>query len=409
MFKTVAKNKRLLMWTLFLIFMMQMPHFALSAGIDTIQKHVFTEQTLSTVQTVISLPNLLSVVSGILASVLVSFGIATKKNLTMSGIFIIAITGMIALILHTQFWQLILFSVLIGLGMGLFIPTAQSIMIDSFDEKERQLISGLQFSFINFGGILMSIAGGLLITFVWYGGYIMLLAMLPVAILSIFALPQDKVRVSRHHNADNQRQRSKLPSDVFYYSVTLFLFTLIFNVTMSNLPTHLESNQLGSAGTAGVVIAMTMAGGVLSGIFFDKLSLKLRDYMIPVSFIILFIGFTMLNVFSASLPLIFIAVFLIGTATSLCLPQCIFSTSNVLDPTNSALASTFLSCVAPGSGGFLSPVVFTNITQAIVRDSTSFRYQFVGIIALLAGIVYLFSTFRREKRRSISPEPAGDS
>jgi hypothetical protein len=91
MFKSIAKNKHLLMWTLFLIFIMQMPHFGLSSAIDTIQKRVFTEQSLSAVQTVISLPNLLSVVAGVLASVLISLGITTKKNLTITGIFIIGV------------------------------------------------------------------------------------------------------------------------------------------------------------------------------------------------------------------------------------------------------------------------------------------------------------------------------
>lgn len=394
------------MWTLFLIFMMQMPHFGLSAAIDVIQKRVFTDQSLTAVQTVISLPNLLSVVAGVLASVLVSFGVSTKKNLTITGISIIGLTGVVFLLFHSQFWQLIMSSVLIGLGMGFFIPTAQSIMLDSFDEKERQVISGLQFSFINFGGILMSVSSGLLTALVWYGGYIMLLVMLPVAVLSVFTLPHDKFRVKKRDDGDNKPQRSKLPADVFYYSFTLFLFALIFNVTMSNLPTHLETNHLGSAGTAGAVIAITLVGGVFSGIFFDKLSSRLRDYTISISFSLLFIGFTMLNIFSASLPMIFIAAFIIGISTSLCLSQCIFSTSNVVDPTNSALAATFLSCVAPGSGGFLSPVIFTNITQALVKDSTSFRYQFVGIAALLVAAVCFLTTLRREKRKLVCPEPS---
>lgn len=406
MFKTIAKSKHLLMWTLFLIFMMQMPHFGLSSSIDIIQKRIFNEQSLSTVQTVISLPNLLSVVAGTISSILVSFGIATKKSLTITGIFIIGVTGIVAILFHTQFWQLILFSVLIGLGLGFFIPTSQSIMMDSFNEKERQIISGLQFSFINFGGILMSVTGGLVISLIWYGGYIILLVMLPVAILAMFALPQDKNRGNKSHKTDSKTKRTKLPADVFYYSVTLFLFVLMFNVTMSNIATHLESNHLGSAGTAGTVIATTMAGGVFSGIFFDKLSGRLRDYMIPISFILLFVGFSMMSIFSTSLPLIFLAVFLIGTSTSLCLPQCIFSTSNIVDPTNSALAATLLSCIAPGSGGFLSPVIFTNLTQSIHPDSTVFRYQFVGVAALAAGVFYVVNTIRREKQRVPLPEPA---
>ena len=191
MFKSISRDKRLLLVTLFITFMLQMPQFALSSGIDVIQKTVFTDHTLSDIQTVMSLPNLLSVVAGVLASVLISFGVATKKSLTVLGIGLVAVTGAAALLLHTQFWQIVLFSVLIGLGIGFFIPSTQSIMMDSFDDRERQVISGLQFSFINLGGILMSLAGGILITLAWYGGYIMLLILLPAAILAFFALPKD--------------------------------------------------------------------------------------------------------------------------------------------------------------------------------------------------------------------------
>lgn len=405
MFKAVAKSKRLLMWTLFLIFMLQMPQFALSAGIDTIQKNIFKEYSLSTIQTVMSLPNLLSVAAGILSTVVVSLGFTTKKTLTISGIGLIALTGIVSMILHTQFWQLVLFSVLIGLGLGLFVPSAQSIMLDSFDEKERQLISGLQFSFINLGGIIMSVASGLMITLIWYGGYIMLLIVLPVVIMSIFTLPKMQ-KLGKSPASGGRVKGSKLPVEAYFYIGTLFLFTLMFSVTMSNLPTHLQSNHLGNAGTAGIVIATTMAGGVCAGIFFDKLSGKIKDYVLPLSMGILFLGFTILNIFSASLPAIFIGAFLAGTTTSLCIAQCIFATSNLLDSSNSALAATFLSCIAPGFGGFLSPVVFTNITQALVPDATGFRYQFVGIVALILGVLLFLKTYIGERRAQAVLQPA---
>ena len=173
---------------------------------------------------------------------------------------------------------------------------------------------------------------------------------------------------------------------------------MMFNVTMSNMPTYLASHHLGDAGTAGAVIATTMVGGAFSGFFFNRLTRKLGDYLIPFSFSMFFIGFTMLNLFSASLPVVFVAVFIVGTSGSLCPAQCIFSSSRVLDPTNSAVAATFLSSVAPGSGGFLSPIIFTNITQALVPDSTAFRYQFVGVAALVVAAVFLFLIRRRRSK-----------
>ena len=411
MFKKVAKEKHLLMWTIFLMCMVQMPHLALSSGIDVIHREVFTDKSLSVIQTVISLQNLLRMITGILSAVLISAGIASKKNLTVTGISMIAVTGVMAIFLHTQFWQLVVFSVAIGLGMGLFITGSQSMILDHFDEKERQLISGLQFSFINLGGILMSVAGGLLITVLWYGGYLMLLIMVPVAVLAVIVLPKPQARGGAKQTKEGRRRKARMPGIVYYYSVTLFFFMLLFNVITSNLSTHLKMNSLGNAGTAGAAIATMMAGGVIAGIVYDRLASKLRDMMIPLSFLLLFAGLTLMNVFQGNLTVIFIAVFISGLSISFCLPQCIVAASKFIDPSNSAMASTLLASVAPGLGGFLSPVIITNLTLALGGESTAFRYQFVGIVALVSGAAYILITLRSRKRLKpdASAQSLGDS
>ena len=166
--------------------MLQIAYIGLTCGIDLIQTEIFPERSQADIQTVISLPNLLSVLASIIGAVLIEKRITKKKTLVVLGVSLIAATGIAAILLHSSFWQLIMFSILIGLGMGFFAPSAQSIMMDNFNEKERQLISGLQVSFINIGGILISVLGGILITVVWYGGYIVLLLALPLAVLAFF-------------------------------------------------------------------------------------------------------------------------------------------------------------------------------------------------------------------------------
>ena len=399
MFKAVEKKKRLLMWTVFLICMIQMAQMALSSGIDLIQRVVFPDRSLSTIQTVLALQNLVKIVTGILSVVLIGARLSSKKNLTVIGIFMLVATGVLALVLHTSFWQFVLFSILLGLGMGLFVPTNQSIIMDNFNDKERQLINGTSFSFINLGGILMSIAGGILVTYYWYGGYLVLLAVLPIAILAVFVLPQDHQGGARQAVKEKQR-RSRLPADVLYYALAQLVFVMLSNVVTGNISTHLQTHSLGNAGTSGTVIASMMVGGVLAGLLYNKLASRLGDLLIPASFAILFVSLTMLNILGTSLPVVFIAVFLTGIALSLCLPQTIVASSRALDPTNSALASMIITGVAPGVGGFLSPVIFTNLTLALGGESTTYRYQFVGIVALAAGVVYFLSTLRRKKRQA---------
>lgn len=312
MFKSVAKEKRLLMWTFYLVSMSGTAQTALSAGIDVMQRTVFSDKSLSAIQTVMFLPSLLGVVSGILSAVLISTGIATKKALTVIGVVLAALVGVLAGFLHTAFWQIIVFGVMIGIGMGFFIPTSQSIMLDNFDEKERQLISGFQFAFINLGGIIMSVLSGLVLTLAWYGGYLLLLLFIPIAVMAVVVLPRGE-RLKRSAAPVDGKTRGKgLPALVFYYTVVLFLFSLLYNAAASNLSTHLSQSNLGTAATAGIAMALLLAGGVVSGAFFGRLSARLDDYMIPLAFLILFVGYTFLNLFAGSLLLTLIATFVAG-------------------------------------------------------------------------------------------------
>ena len=159
-----SENKKTLMWTILVISLLQMPQFAILPGTELIATEVFPELSLQTVQTVMSLPGIVAVIAGVCVSMLVRYGLATKKNMTVFGLSLIAATGIVAILLHTRFWQLCLMNILIGAGMGIFVPSMQSIMFDNFEEKTRQFISGVSFSFINGGGLIMSFLCGWLNT-----------------------------------------------------------------------------------------------------------------------------------------------------------------------------------------------------------------------------------------------------
>jgi len=108
------------------------------------------------------------------------------------------------------------------------------------------------------------------------------------------------------------------------------------------------------------------------------------------------------------LLVVYIGVFITGTSLSLIIPQCLFSVSNIVDPSNSSTATSIVACLAPGTGGFLSPVIFTNLTNLLGGESTNFRFQFVGFVSLVVGIVFVLDTLRREKRRRVEPLTANN-
>ena len=392
---TEQKTNKALMWTILIIALIQMPQFALLPATNLIATEVFPERGLPAIQTIMSLPGIVAVFAGVLSAMLVRYGFISKKTMTVFGLMMIALTGLTSLLMHSKFWQLCLMNTFVGIGMGTFVQSAQSIMFDNFDEKTRQFISGVSFSFINIGGLVMSLACGFLITLIWYGGHLQMLVAVPVVIVALIVIPKDvKIRGS------GSGARTRLPGKSLFFTLLIIVFMIMYNVATVNISTHLASGGVGDSSTAGIATAFLMVGGVAVGFLFPKLSRTIGDYLFAVSFILMAIGFTMMNLFPTSPALTLIAMFLCGSTMSLLVPRCIFNMSNLTDPTNSATATMLVCCVAPGSGHFLSPIVMTNLTLALGGESTGFRFQFTAFVCLaLAVLLLAYEVFRKKAAR----------
>ena len=398
------KNKKLLMWTILIIALVQMPGLALTPAINLIQTSAFPDKTLAQVQTALAWANLVSPLMSIVAMVFINRGIFTKKGVVVAGLLLLSLTGALAAFLHTEFWNLILLSVVLGMSTGLFMTNAFGLLFDNFADRERQTIAGYQTSCINLGGISMGLLGGVLATAMWYGGYLILLVGLPVAVLAYFTVP--------HYKSPSVGQqsgtavKSALNPKIFYYAALAFLFMMIYGVGGANISTHIKNNIPGvnDSAMAGIAVAIQMGGGVASGLFFGRLSEKLKDYILVIACAAVFVGFGLLSLFAASLAVIFVGVFIAGLSLSLMLPRCIFAVSTLVDKSTSATATVIVSSIAPSLGGLLSPIVITNLTTAVCRALavepalfTNYRYGFVAVTVLVFAAVIALITLRRKK------------
>lgn len=394
-------NMKMLKLTILVIAMFQMPTLAISPAISKIMSQFGKD--LATVQTALQIPNLISPFAAILASIIVAKakGKLPKKYVIIFGLgcIVAAATGIV--LFSTQFWTLYLWGALIGIAIGLFIPTTASLMMDSFDEDGVRVISGQQTSFINIGGIIMSILGGLLADVIWFGGYLTFYFGVPIIILCIIFLPA-KTRAQDAASTETEAKtkgedKSKFNWNVAFYGVCIFFFMMCSNVSGTNLSVYvIDQLKLGTAGTTGYISAVQMLGGACSGMLFSKLSSKFRDYMIPIAFLTLCVGFTVLGT-ANSLVMVFIGAFLTGSAMSMCMPQCMFSISLYVDEHSSTFANAISSSIAPSLGGFLSPVIFTPLTTALFGKAISSRYLFLACVTLFfCALLFVIMTARKK-------------
>lgn len=386
------------MWTLLVIALVQMPGLALTPAINLIQTQAFPNKTLADVQTALAWTNLVSPLTSIVVAFLINRGIFTKKGVVVAGLLILSLTGVLAVFFHTQFWNLYVLSVVLGMATGGFMTNAFGLLFDNFDQNQRQAIAGYQTSCINAGGIAMALFGGLLATAMWYGGYLILLIGLPIAVLAFLTVPNYKspsVKISAV-----AADKSRLNPRIYYYSALACIFMTIYGVGGFNISTHIQQNipHVDDATMAGIAMAIQMGGGVISGLFFGKLSEQLGDMIMVVACGAVFVGFLILGFFASSLVMIFIGVFITGMSLSLMLPRCTFAVSTLVDKSTSATATVVALSVAPSLGGFLSPQVFTRLTLVLGGDSTVFRYIFVACSVFVFGIVIALMSLARAKK-----------
>ncbi len=400
--KLENNKKTWLKITILVIAVLSMPNNAMGPAIANIVDSVFPDRTLAEVQTALGFSNFVSPVVALLTAFLINRGFLSKKSAVVGGLCLLAMSALSIIVLHGHYWQLYLASGFLGAAMGTFVTNSYAIMFDNLEARERETLAGIQTSFINGGGIMMSLVGGVLGGLIWYGGFLVLFLAIPVAILSHITIPQYKTPRGK------TVKPSRINKQVYYYCAAVFVLMLFYMACGQNISSHIRNSGLADrpflgmdlpvTTIAGVATAVQMAGGVLVGFFFGKISSRIHDYVMAVSMCLLGVGMLILSLFPTTTIMIFVGVFIAGMSISMMMPRCVYAVSIYGDSTNSALITTFVTSLAPSLGSFLSPVVFTNLTTAIGGDSTVFRYAFIGTAALCVAVIIAIVTTVRVKK-----------
>ncbi len=392
----MTKQNKAMMWTIFITSLMSLAGFAISPALNQMKTIAFPQHTLSEIQTALVMNGLMMPCGSLLSAAAIRYGLMTKRSVVAFGFFFLGFTGILALFLHSALWNLALLSGMIGFSMGCYFTTLLSILMDRFSGVQRRKVLGYQTVFVYTGAVMLSIFGGFLAAWRWYGGYMIMLIGIPMGILSLLALPKEQR--SRTVGKKRQKHRTKLSPVVYYYTVIIIVFMMLASSCNYNLAVHMAASGIDHAAIVGTLASFQMIGGAMFGLVFGRFSVRFKDYTLAIGFFCLAFGLLLLSVCGTSLVLAFTSVFLTGIAMSMLGPQCTSSMSEHVDSGSSALASSLINGLAPGLGGFLSPIIITNVTTALFGESTSFRYQFVAVFAVVCAVIVALLTYVRSKR-----------
>lgn len=352
-----------------------------SAILADIEYH-FSAVDESVIQMVLTIPALLGMIFAFAAGPL-SFWIS-KKSLVIFSIANGLMGGLIALILGPLGIGFLLFSsVLIGVAQGINATMTMALITDYFSGDESSTMMGLQSAFLNGGNMVLLFISGILADFKWNHAYLVYLAFLPVLLIVIRNLPQDRPVQPEH--SKNRDGSGKLNASVYFIAFCIFLFGSCFFVFQTNIALFVVSKGYGDATLSGMSNSALSAAGMVTGIQYGKLKARLKTKAIPFGIGVVGLGMGLIYV-QGTLASIFVAAIFVGFGVGIVMPTAIFMAVNVV---KNGMQSTAIALVtaAVNLGMFASPLLF-NMISVPVAGSLSIKFMVSSICLLLLAVAF---------------------
>ena len=379
-----------------------LPGLAISPIMDKLDQ-VFKNVTELEVQLLTVLPNLVTI-----PFILCSGKICNEKNqMTVLGVglAIYAVTGILYFFARSM-TALILLSCLLGVGCGLVIPLAASLISQYFSGKERTKQLGMKSSLSNFMVIFATIFVGWMASYNWHLAFIVyLVPLIPLALMRFMtpgyivgheiAMPGQKnvdpansspCRIADNsHNTRPLRQVMKFLFSLMgiYLTATFCVEAISYYLPFSMPYYHLSSTKVG------IVTALFFLGATLGGFFLTKVVRLLGHASMITGIAVCMAGLFVCGIFHTYFSYI-CGVSMIGLGYGVVQPI-IYDKTSTLAPDCKRLNSYFSYLLACNYVGIsLVPFVISGAEHLTHQESNvNFAFIFNGCIMLVMLVIAL--------------------
>lgn len=380
---------------------------------------VFTHVSELEIQLLTVLPNLVTI-----PFILCSGKICNPRNqiyILAAGLGLYTLTGVLYFFASSMI-ELILLSCLLGVGCGLVIPLAASLISQYFVGKARTRELGMKSSLSNFTVIFATIFVGWIASYNWHLAFIVyMVPVIPLCLIPFMTSgyiekhkidnptppPYPPLKEPKTSDDDMAKAKTlKKPVSVnFHFQGKLalvllagvmglyFIMTYATEVVSYYLPFSMEHYHL-STGDVGVATAMFFASATLSGFFLTRIIGVFKSWTIQVAIAICMVGLFFVGLVHAYWAYI-IGVFIMGLGYGVVQPV-IYDKTSYLAPTSAKSTEYFaylLTCNYIGIS--LVPFIVSSMKRLFdAQGDVNFSFIFNGFV-VVAVLVLAFV-----KRRS---------
>ena len=313
----------------------------------------FPKIPLQMVEMLTTVPSMFLMIS-VLTSSFIAKKIGYKQTIVL-GLSIVAIFGVIP-IFTNQFYIILISRALLGFGIGLFNSLLASIINYFYDGEEKSSLFGIQSACEGLGGMTITFMAGQLLKISWQAPFYAYLITIPIIILFISFVPKIKtedilLKTNNKTQAKNENKKNNI-LPLISYILLLFIVAILYMTMGIKIATLMTSEGYAKASDASIVIILLSLGAMISGFLFGKIIKLLKEFTIPVAFLIMATAMYLISISNSTIVTVF-AGFLVGFGFRMILPYFInkINTSNLSNP---SLATSLL-LIGYNLGVFITP------------------------------------------------------
>ncbi len=341
----------------------------------------------SAVQLLQTIPYLLLMVGSLMIGWLTTK--ITKKKIALIGLAIIGICGVLPFF-SESFAVLVISRVLIGFGFGITSPMNTAIAAEMIPEEDRAAYMGLHVVGMGIGTMVGSMLGGVLAGMSYRNYYLIYLVPF-IAMVGVQLLLAETPAVKAE-----KATGMKMNSTVYIISFASFAHTLFINAYSTNIGIYIADHISDNASLAGMVTAVNAAFALLTGMFFSKISAKLKSFTLPFSILIAAVGYGLVLTVKGMAGVLIVSA-LCGVSLSCFMAIGSYLISISVEPEAVAKASGVFAVIG-GIGGLIAPIFMGNAAKLVLGENTASNQFIIAFFGMLIfGIIASFVFLRKKK------------
>ncbi|HWQ79326.1 MAG TPA: MFS transporter [Anaerovoracaceae bacterium] len=348
----------------------------------------FPSVSPTNIQLMVTLPNLMVVFMAPIFAAL-----STKIDIRKLVIFalICFLAGGASPVFFDTFPPIMIGRIILGIGSGITIPAAISLIPMFWDGHEKDTMMGWHMTMGCIGGIAMQTLGGYLTLVDWHYCFLAYLFPVWVLILIILKLPSTPKEYMNAKNAQNEEikkapflKRLNLKSwalVIIYFVVTVFICTMPMNISII-----LEGEQIGNAANAGIALSLFTAGALVGGLVFGFVKGLAGGYAMALALIINGLGYAILAFGAFSIPVVYFCTLLSGFGMGMLIPSYYTRVSEIAPKIFATVSISFV-VAAQGLGNFISPQILAGVNAMFRQDVGRFPIIAGAVVLIAAGVI----------------------